>query len=216
MSKLKVEYIKKEDLKPYVNNAKVHTGEQVGQIKKSIEEFGFNDPIAIWKDNEIIEGHGRLLAVMEMDDIKEVPVIRLDNLTDEQRKAYILVHNKLTMNTGFDDVLLNLELDDIDIDMEQFGFVNIDEEIEEIAKEEEGEEKFTEVLGEEHNYIVLYFDNEVDWLQLQSLIDVDEKMNLSTRKDGEITKGMKRKSVGRVFNGKEVMERLREHYENIS
>ena len=216
MSKLKVEYIKKEDLKPYVNNVKVHTGEQVGQIKKSIEEFGFNDPIAIWKDNEIIEGHGRLLAVMEMDDIKEVPVIRLDNLTDEQRKAYILVHNKLTMNTGFDDVLLNLELDDIDIDMEQFGFVNIDEEIEEIAKEEEGEEKFTEVLGEEHNYIVLYFDNEVDWLQLQSLIDVDEKMNLSTRKDGEITKGMKRKSVGRVFNGKEVMERLREHYENIS
>lgn len=216
MSKLKVEYIKKEDLKPYVNNAKVHTGEQVGQIKKSIEEFGFNDPIAIWKDNEIIEGHGRLLAVMEMDDIKEVPVIRLDDLTDEQRKAYILVHNKLTMNTGFDDVLLNLELDDIDIDMEQFGFVNIDEEIEEIAKEEEGEEKFTEVLGEEHNYIVLYFDNEVDWLQLQSLIDVDEKMNLSTRKDGEITKGMKRKSVGRVFNGKEVMERLREHYENIS
>lgn len=215
MNKLKVEYIKKEDLKPYVNNAKIHTGEQVGQIKKSIEEFGFNDPIAIWKDNEIIEGHGRLLAVMEMDDIKEVPVIRLDDLTNEQRKAYILVHNKLTMNTGFEDALLNLELDDIDIDMEQFGFVNIDEEIEEIAKEEEGEEKFTEVLGEEHNYIVLYFDNEVDWLQLQSLIDVDEKMNLSTRKDGEITKGMKRKGVGRVFNGKEVMERLREHYENI-
>lgn len=216
MSKLKVEYIKKEKLKPYVNNAKLHTGEQVEQIKKSIEEFGFNDPIAVWHDNEIIEGHGRLLAVMEMEDITEVPIIRLDDLTEDQRKAYVLVHNKLTMNTGFDDVLLNLELDDIEIDMEQFGFNFSDEEIEEIAKEEEGEEEFTEVLGEEHNYIVLYFDNEVDWLQLQSLIDIEEKLNLSTRKDGVINEKMKRKSIGRVFNGKEVLERLREHYENIN
>ena len=120
---LKIEYVKKEDLKPYVNNAKIHTGEQVEQIKKSIEEFGFNDPIAVWHDNEIIEGHGRLLAVMEMPDIKKVPIIRLDDLTEEQRKAYTLVHNKLTMNTDFDADLLSLELDDIvDIDMEQFGF----------------------------------------------------------------------------------------------
>ena len=121
--KLKIEYLNKEDLKPYANNAKIHTGEQIEQIKKSIEEFGFNDPIAIWHDNEIIEGHGRLLAVMEMDDIEQVPVIRLDNLTDEQRKAYTLVHNKLTMNTDFDIGILDIELDDIvDIDMEQFGF----------------------------------------------------------------------------------------------
>ena len=120
---LKIEYLNKEDLKPYANNAKIHTGEQIEQIKKSIEEFGFNDPIAIWHDNEIIEGHGRLLAVMEMDDIEQVPVIRLDNLTDEQRKAYTLVHNKLTMNTDFDIGILDIELDDIvDIDMEQFGF----------------------------------------------------------------------------------------------
>lgn len=120
---LKIEYLKKEDLKPYANNAKIHTGEQIEQIKKSIKEFGFNDPIAIWHDNEIIEGHGRLVAVMEMDDIEEVPVIRLDDLSDEQRKAYTLVHNKLTMNTDFDIGILDIELDDIiDIDMEQFGF----------------------------------------------------------------------------------------------
>lgn len=136
--KLKIEYLNKEDLKPYANNAKIHTGEQIEQIKKSIEEFGFNDPIAIWHDNEIIEGHGRLLAVMEMDDVENVPVIRLDDFTDEQRKAYTLVHNKLTMNTDFDVDILNLELDDIiDIDMSQFGFeidipdeINIDENIE--------------------------------------------------------------------------------------
>ena len=205
MSKLKVEYIPKEELKTYVNNAKIHTAEQVEQIKKSIEDFGFNDPIAVWKDNEIIEGHGRLLAVMEMDEIKEVPIIRLDNLTEQQRKAYILVHNKLTMNTDFDSDLLSLELDDIlDFDMTEFGFdLNEEEEIRDV--EIEPEVQFTEVLGEEHNYIVLYFDNEVDWLQLQSMIDVDEKLNLSTRKDGDIKANMRRKSVGRVFNGREVM-----------
>ena len=216
MSKLKVEYIPKEELKTYVNNAKIHTAEQVEQIKKSIEDFGFNDPIAVWKDNEIIEGHGRLLAVMEMDEIKEVPIIRLDNLTEQQRKAYILDHNKLTMNTVFDSDLLSLELDDIlDFDMTEFGFdLNEEEEIRDV--EIEPEVQFTEVLGEEHNYIVLYFDNEVDWLQLQSMIDVDEKLNLSTRKDGDIKANMRRKSVGRVFNGREVKERIRETYENIN
>lgn len=121
---LKIEYVNKEDLKPYANNAKIHTAEQVEQIKKSIEEFGFNDPIAVWHDDEVIEGHGRLLAVMEMDDIQAVPIIRLDELTDEQRKAYMLVHNKLTMNTGYDFEILNLELEDITMDMEQFGFID--------------------------------------------------------------------------------------------
>ena len=119
---LKIEYLSKEELKPYANNAKIHTAEQVEQIKNSIKEFGFNDPIAIWHDNEIIEGHGRLLAVMEMPEIETVPVIRLDNLTDEERKAYTLVHNKLTMNTDFETDILNVELDNIDIDMGKYGF----------------------------------------------------------------------------------------------
>jgi len=123
---LRIEYVSKQDLKPYANNAKIHTAEQIEQIKRSIEEFGFNDPVAVWHDNEIIEGHGRLLAVMEMDDIEEVPIIRLDDLTDEERRAYMLAHNQLTMNTGFDFALLESELADIDIDMEQFGF-KIDE-----------------------------------------------------------------------------------------
>ena len=134
---LKIEYLNKTELKPYANNAKVHTTEQVKQIKKSIREFGFNDPIAIWHENEIVEGHGRLLAAMEMDEIETVPVIRLDGLTDEQRRAYMLVHNKLTMNTGFDIDLLNIELDDItNIDMKDFGFENlIDEEPAEVVED---------------------------------------------------------------------------------
>lgn len=124
---LKIEYVKKEELKPYANNAKLHPAEQVEQIKKSIQEFGFNDPVAVWHDNEIIEGHGRLLAAMELDDIKEIPIIRLDDLTDEQRRAYMLAHNKLTMNTNFDFSLLEMELDEItSINMADFGFDDLD------------------------------------------------------------------------------------------
>jgi len=111
--KLKIEYIPIEELKTYENNAKLHPAEQVEQIKKSIEQFGMNDPIAVWKDNVIIEGHGRLIACTELG-FTEVPIIRLDSLTDEQRRAYTLVHNKLTMNTNFDFMQLDMELDGID------------------------------------------------------------------------------------------------------
>ena len=125
--KLKVEYIPINEIKPYENNAKIHTEEQIEQIKKSIEEFGMNDPIGIWgKDNIIIEGHGRLMALQELG-WTEVPVIRLDDLTDEQRKAYTLIHNQTTMNTGFDIDILNEELQNIDLDMSFFGFDEIPE-----------------------------------------------------------------------------------------
>ena len=125
MEKLKIEYVDIDSIKPYKNNAKLHPAEQIEQIKKSIELFGMDDPIGIWKD-EIVEGHGRLIACKELG-MKEVPIIRLDHLTDEERKAYTLAHNKLTMNSDFDIDLLNDELEDIlDINMEDFGFEKID------------------------------------------------------------------------------------------
>lgn len=122
---LKIEYISVDELKTYENNAKLHPAEQVEQIKKSIEQFGMNDPIAVWKDNVIIEGHGRLIACKELG-IDKVPVIRLDGLTDEQKKAYTLAHNKLTMNSGFDLDVLADELNSItEIDMSDFGFADL-------------------------------------------------------------------------------------------
>lgn len=137
MNELKIEYIPKEKLKAYCNNAKIHTPEQVEQIKKSIREFGFNDPIAVWGENEIVEGHGRLIAAMDMDDIDTVPVIRLDELTDEQRRAYALIHNKLTMSTGFDFGILEQELENLlDFDMADFGFDSIDTKFDEAALDE--------------------------------------------------------------------------------
>ena len=119
---LKINYIPIDDIKPYEGNAKRHPAEQVEQIKQSISDFGFLDPVAIWKDGRVIEGHGRLIAAHELG-MKTIPVIRLDGLTDEQRRAYTLIHNKLTMNSGFDVDILSLELESIeDIDMEQYGF----------------------------------------------------------------------------------------------
>lgn len=117
-----IERINIEKIKPYENNAKLHPQEQIDQIKKSILEFGNNDPIAIDENNIIIEGHGRYEALKQLN-YKEVECIRLSHLTEEQKKAYILVHNKLTMNTGFDFNILDAELSEIiNIDMGQFNF----------------------------------------------------------------------------------------------
>ena len=120
---MKIEKIDINKIKPYEKNAKIHTPEQIEQIKKSIQEFGMNDPIAVWgKDNLIVEGHGRLEALKQLG-YTEVECIRLDHLTDEERRAYTLAHNKLTMNTDFDLDMLNDELFSIDtIDMADFGF----------------------------------------------------------------------------------------------
>jgi site-specific DNA-methyltransferase (adenine-specific) len=119
---MEIEKINTDEVKPYENNAKLHPPEQIEQIKKSIKEFGNNDPIAIDENNIIIEGHGRYQALKELG-FKEIEVIKLTHLNEQQKKAYILAHNKLTMNTGFDFDTLNLELDSIlDFDMSDFGF----------------------------------------------------------------------------------------------
>lgn len=145
--KLKIEYIPVKELKTYANNAKVHTAEQIEQIKESIKEFGFNDPIAIWKNNEIIEGHGRLIAASELG-VDKLPVIRLDQLSDQERRAYMLVHNKLTMETELNFDITMIEIDQVSIDMEKYGFSKRIEDFEYAVKNEEfgvedfGDEKF--------------------------------------------------------------------------
>ena len=136
-NKLKVEYVDIDTIKPYKKNAKLHPKEQIEQIKKSIENFGMNDPIGIW-NNEIVEGHGRILACKELG-YKQIPVIKLDHLTDEERKSYIIAHNKLTMNSDFDIDILRTELEnlkELDFDLELTGF-NVDELDDILGKNEE-------------------------------------------------------------------------------
>lgn len=138
--KLQVEYVPISTIKPYRRNAKLHPQEQIEQIKNSMKEFGNIDPIGVWH-NEIVEGHGRYEALKQMG-AKEIPIIRLDDLTDEQRKAYALVHNKLTMNSDFDVALLDTELAEIEtIDMTLLGFDDTQEETPQEVVEDDFDEE---------------------------------------------------------------------------
>lgn len=146
---MKIEKIKIEEIIPYANNAKLHPRKQIDQIKQSIQEFGFNDPLAIDEDNVVIEGNGRLLALKELG-YTEVECIRLTGLSEEQKKAYILIHNKLTMNTGFDLEILKNELSEIEyINMEDFDF-DIDFSIEEDEFEDIDDEDKGNTMSFEH------------------------------------------------------------------
>lgn len=149
---LKIEYVGVDDIKPYENNARTHGKEDLKAIVQSIYEFGFNDPIGVWH-NVIVEGHGRLLAAKEVG-LTKVPIIRLDELSDEQRKAYMLAHNKTAELSNWDIDVLASEIKDItEFDMSEFGFdlsaLN-DEDAQEIIEDEVPEvpEEATAKLGD--------------------------------------------------------------------
>ena len=112
------------ELIPYVNNSRTHSDEQVAQIAASIKEFGWTNPILIDGDNGIIAGHGRLMAARKLGH-KEVPTIELADLTDTQKKAYIIADNKLALNSGWDNEMLKLEFDqlaELGFDLKLTGF----------------------------------------------------------------------------------------------
>lgn len=107
-TQLKVTWMPTDELIPYANNPKEHPPEQVEQIAASIQAFGFIDPVAVDENNIVVEGHGRLLAAQQLG-LKKVPVICLSHLSEAERKAYALAHNKLTLNSGWDVDRLQLE-----------------------------------------------------------------------------------------------------------
>lgn len=121
---MKIEQLSVKVLLPYVRNSRTHSDDQIGQIASSIKEFGFTNPILIDADNQIIAGHGRLMAANRLQ-MKEVPCIRLSHLTESQKRAYVIADNKLALNAGWDDELLALEikdLQDLDFDVSLLGF----------------------------------------------------------------------------------------------
>ena len=112
------------ELIPYVNNSRTHSDEQVAQIAASIKEFGWTNPILVDGDNGIIAGHGRLMAARKLGH-KEVPTIELKDLTETQKKAYIIADNRLALNAGWDNEMLTIELNDLLADgfaLELLGF----------------------------------------------------------------------------------------------
>lgn len=121
---LKIENRKIADLIPYARNARVHSDNHVAQIAKSITEFGWTNPILVDGTNGIIAGHGRIKAA-QLLKMTEVPVLELKNLSEAQRRAYILADNKLALNSDWDGELLKLELhalDEMKYDLELVGF----------------------------------------------------------------------------------------------
>ena len=138
-----IEQIGIETLIPYANNARTHSEAQVAQIAASIREFGFNNPVLIDEQSSIIAGHGRVLAARKLE-LDSVPCIRLNHLSETQRRAYIIADNKLAMNAGWDDELLALEFEGLGeegFDLELTGFT-----LDEIA---ELSPKITEGLTDE-------------------------------------------------------------------
>ena len=113
-----------DKLVPYDRNARTHSDEQIRQVANSIQRFGFTNPILVASDSGIIAGHGRLAAARQLG-MDQVPVIVLDHLTPDERKAYVIADNQLALNAGWDEELLRLEVGElaaIDFDMSLLGF----------------------------------------------------------------------------------------------
>lgn len=191
------------------------------KLKKSIEESGFSFPIFVWKGegkNNIIDGHQRLLAVLRMlregysIERGKLPVDWIEAKDRKEAKKKILLamsqYGKYTESSFMnfvEEAGLDLEELQVSIDVPE---IDVEKYLSDLKREkDEPEVEFSEELLEEHNYVVLYFDNEVDWLQAQTLFNLKPVRALHTRK-GFLTQG-----IGRVIKGPEAIERIREGIE---
>ena len=126
-TELKIEEIPIDELVPYENNAKKHTREQIDAVEASIKEFGFRNPVIVWRNAdgrpEVVAGHARVTAAKNIG-MQKVPCVSCDDLTDAQRRALTLADNQTTMMTGWDDSMLAYELDTLcgEFNMADFGF----------------------------------------------------------------------------------------------
>jgi len=123
-----IQEIPVENLSVYVNNSRTHSTEQVKQISNSIKEFGFTNPLLIDKNKEIIAGHGRLMAAKQLG-LDKVPCIELSNLSEKQKKAYVIADNQLALNAGWNESILSMEIGDLsdnDFDISLLGFNDLD------------------------------------------------------------------------------------------
>ena len=124
MNRLEIVYLPPGDLTPYEKNARKHSPDDIEQIKESIRQDGFSDPIGIWgKQNIIVEGHGRQIAALEMG-LDEVPCIRLDHMTDDQRRDYAIRHNRTAELSAWDFGKLEEELAQLEIEGHDFSGLN--------------------------------------------------------------------------------------------
>lgn len=145
MSEIKIEYIALSDIKPYENNPRMND-DAVKYVENSIKEFGFKVPIIIDQNNVIVAGHTRLKAAEKLG-LEKAPCIRADDLTEDQIKAFRIADNKVAEFSSWDLEKLDVELEEINIDMSDFGVLKMEdvnigdffEEKEEMEQEEKAD-----------------------------------------------------------------------------
>lgn len=199
------QYVPIADLVHYKKNPKEHSVKDVDLIIKSIERNGWGDPLLVCPEtNEVLSGNGRLMAAKKLE-MTEVPVVYApEGLSEKQKADLVIASNKLVENSGYNnnlDILLGM----YELNPEDFGISAVEKALKQ-QEEDEPEVPFTEELLEEHNYVVLYFDNSVDWLQIKSLFGIDTVKALDSKD------GYERTGQGRVVNGAKALELLRKHY----
>lgn len=223
---IRVEQTKISDLIPDDRN--FNKGTQFGQhlIEKSLRELGAGRSILLDKNNRIIAGNKTTenaaaidmedVIIVETDGTKLVAVKRTDiDIDSEQGRKMALADNATSAaNLEWDEEELKAVAAEFDgINPEEWG---IKEKVKKAKEEMEGEVPFTEVLNEEHNYIVLYFDNTVDWLQAETMFDIKPVELLPTAENGNKAEFGTHYGVGRVINGAAALEKIRKAYEHIS
>lgn len=192
-----------ETLKPYGKNPKNHDKDDIDLIMRSIERNGWGDPLLVCPETmEVLSGNGRLLAAKKLK-LEEVPVVFAPNgMTEKQKADIVIASNKLVEISGYNknlEILMGM----YELNPEDFGMVDLEKEIKEI-EDSEPEVEFTEELFEEHNYVVLYFDNKVDWQT------ACEKFNIQNKKALDSRAGYVRAGVGRVVKGADVLKLLKD------
>lgn len=197
------------DLVPNPRNPNTHPKRQIDLLSKIIRRQGWRHPITVSnKSGFIVHGHGRYDAA-QLLRVKKVPVDYQDYENDAQEWEDLVADNKIAELAEMDDELtaqLMKDLEKIEADLELTGFT--DREIQKLmeqeseTEQEKPEVEFSEELMESSNYIVLYFDNDIDWLQAQTLFE------LKTVKALDSKKGYEKQGIGRVLNGAEALNKI--------
>lgn len=175
------------DIKPYQNNARTHSTQQIEQIVKSIKEFGFTNPLLIDNDFNLIAGHGRLEAIRWLNNfdykdkpITQLPAVIVSDLSDTQRRALVIADNKIALNAGWDldilkDELESLENENYDMDLLGFSDSEISEILDSVSDNEGGKQEYSNKELDFSNddfskNITLCFDNLEDFRMVNSAL----------------------------------------------
>jgi hypothetical protein len=189
----------------YEKNAKKHPPEQIIQLADIIREVGFKVPVVIDKNNVIVSGHGRVQAAKQLG-LKEIPVIVADDLTPTQVKAYRLADNKIA-ESGVNKSMIIDELEELKMEGFDISLTGYDEGMLETPEGEKPEEEFGLELLEEQNYVVLVFNNTIDWMSAKEALGL-KTVAQSYQSKKNVADGALRKGTGRVIDGAAIIRKL--------